>query len=388
GHFITHPFGGQQTGFTVSQDQDTIVFTNNTYINNTSYFVFQGTKGQSKVGYMLFEHNTVFGSLVNTLMIDDMVNAHLNSNIFYAEAVFGNTDKSTANNWYTDNGDPLSTMFFSPTGFGVEADRILEVKNNTYFQPHYVIDYHAAYPEITTGVFMGPKTKAMFNDKAAYPLLSMSGNVDKDPKFKNIDVEDYVSEEIVFSAKTSYDSRTGTGWGVAPYRRNLDEDLTTVTDVAMFDWPLIEGNLEIEDESLITGGHDGLPVGNLNWNASKRSQYKYPNGVGGMLGLSMFGGPALSNDEVGFANKGYELSSFPNPAVETATITFKLPKKSNVIISVYNTMGQQIAVLANSSFAKGSHNVVWDASNVASGLYIYKLETEEVSQAHQIIITK
>ena len=387
---INQPFAGQQGDFS-QQAIDTLVVTNNTYINNSSYWIIQGYGSGGLADYVLFEHNTIMGSVVNTLYIREMINAHLRSNIFYAEAVYGDSDASSG--WYTEAGRLSVFEFTDVKGSKLadagltEADRVINVSHNTFYQPKAVTDFHAAYAGITGGVFMNDETKTLFDDNIAYPHLDMSNNVEVDPEFANGDVDEYVSDEVTASCKSFFDTDTGQGWGVAPDRRNIDENLSNSGEIRLMDWPLVEGDLEITSSSLLTGGHDGLPVGNLNWDASKRGQYNLPNGVGGMLGLSMFGG-SLSNDNHDFTSKGYELSSYPNPAVETATIAFKLPKKSNVIISVYNTMGQQIAILANGSFAKGSHNVVWDASDVASGLYIYKLETEEVSQAHQIIITK
>ena len=390
---INHPFAGQQGNYS-EQPIDTLVVTNNTYINNSSYWIIQGHGSGGLADYVLFEHNTIMGSVVNTLFMREMINAHYRSNIFYAEAVYGDSPASAG--WYTESGR-LSAVYFTDVKVSkladhvpsmTEADRIINVSHNTFFQPKVVTDFHDAYADITGGVFMNDETKVLFDDDTAYPHFDMSNNVEVDPEFANAEVDKYVSEKVVKSCKDFFDTDTGQGWGVAPDRRNIDEQLTFSGNIRLMDWPLVEGGLEITSSSLLTGGHDGLPVGNLGWSKSNRNKYELPAGVGGMKGLTMFGGPELSNQDYGFTALGYELSSYPNPAIETATIAFKLPKKSNVVISVYNTMGQQIAVLANGSFAKGNHNVVWDASNVASGLYIYKLQTEEAAQAHQIIITK
>ena len=388
-----HPFVGQQ-GYFSDQPMDSLVITNNSYVNNQSYWVFQG--GQGLADYVLFEHNTIYTSLVNTLNIPEMINAHLRSNLFYGESSYGDTQFSKDNTWYTSDGSDLATMYFRPvinqdllTDKGLtEADRVIDVSYNSYFTPQDIKDYHDAHTEVSGALWMNAGTQAMFDDATAYPMLSESNNyADEDPTFLNEDTKEYLDEGVAKQCEELFSSKApGKGWGANSSRRNMDEDLDG-GDFMLVAWPLVEGILDYSNSKLLTGGHDALPVGNINAFPAKRGEYNYPDGVGGIIGLYMFGGP-LSNDDHEFSSKGYELSAYPNPAVQTANISFKLPKKSNVTISVYNTMGQQIAVLANGSFVEGNHTVVWDASEVASGLYIYKLQTEEATQAHQIIITK
>ncbi|MCK5906144.1 MAG: T9SS type A sorting domain-containing protein, partial [Flavobacteriales bacterium] len=394
-----HPFVGQQ-GFFSTQPMDSLVITNNSYVNNQSYWMYQG--GQGLVDYILFEHNTVYTSLINTLAAPEAIDAHFRSNLFYGESAYGDTQFSKDNHWYTSEGSELATMYFRPvinqdllTAKGLtEADRIIDISNNAYFTPQAIKDYHDAHSDatdatdnVTGAAWMNSITQGMFDDATAYPNLTEANNVEVDPLFKNLDTEDYLVDELSIQCEELFSSKAaGKGWGANSSRRNFDEHLGG-GDFMLVDWPLVEGNLEYTEASLMAAGHDGMPVGDLNWDASKRDQYAYPAGVGGFLGLSMFGG-SLSNDNFDFTSKGYELSSYPNPATTTANISFKLPKKANVTISVYSIMGQKIQTITNGSFAKGNHTVEWDASNVASGLYIYKLDTDEVSQSRQLIITK
>jgi len=66
--------------------------------------------------------------------------------------------------------------------------------------------------------------------------------------------------------------------------------------------------------------------------------------------------------------------NYPNPFHPVTNIRFKLPEPDNVTIHVYNSMGRRVAVMAdNDSFSEGEHTVQFDASSLASGLYVYNV---------------
>jgi hypothetical protein len=61
-------------------------------------------------------------------------------------------------------------------------------------------------------------------------------------------------------------------------------------------------------------------------------------------------------------------------------MAFDLPKSSEVILKVFNILGEEIATLLSVSLLSGSHKVDWDASNIASGVYFYRLQAGDPSQ--------
>jgi len=86
---------------------------------------------------------------------------------------------------------------------------------------------------------------------------------------------------------------------------------------------------------------------------------------------------------------GYKLEqNYPNPFNPSTVIDFNLPSSSQVMLSVYNTAGQRIAVLAQGTFASGQHSIQFDASNLTSGIYMYRLETDNYSAVRKMTLIK
>ncbi len=85
----------------------------------------------------------------------------------------------------------------------------------------------------------------------------------------------------------------------------------------------------------------------------------------------------------------YELNqNYPNPFNPTTIIKFALPKDSHVAMSVYNILGQKVADLVNDQYVAGYHQVEFNASDVASGMYLYKLEAGGFVQTKKMLILK
>jgi hypothetical protein len=70
------------------------------------------------------------------------------------------------------------------------------------------------------------------------------------------------------------------------------------------------------------------------------------------------------------------VQNYPNPFNATTTIAYRLPKRSHLRISIYNILGQKIETVMNGIRNAGDHKVIWDTSNLASGIYFYKMEAD------------
>jgi hypothetical protein len=101
------------------------------------------------------------------------------------------------------------------------------------------------------------------------------------------------------------------------------------------------------------------------------------NDMGAYGGLTVTGLFERDN-ETGQLPIKHELSqNYPNPFNPTTTIKFTLPSMEVVNITLYNTLGQKVRTILNKSMKAGLHEVKFNAQNLASGVYYYKIEAGE-----------
>ena len=87
--------------------------------------------------------------------------------------------------------------------------------------------------------------------------------------------------------------------------------------------------------------------------------------------------------------KEYQLSqNYPNPFNPSTTIEYSLPVNSNVKLVVYDALGNQLEVLYSGESSAGNHSVTWNADNYASGIYFYRLESDNFVQARKMLLLK
>ncbi len=82
------------------------------------------------------------------------------------------------------------------------------------------------------------------------------------------------------------------------------------------------------------------------------------------------------------------VGNYPNPFNPSTSIIYSLPSRQQVKISVYNLLGQEIAVLINDIVPAGNHNVRWEPANLSSGVYIAKLETAGHTAVRKMVLMK
>ena len=80
--------------------------------------------------------------------------------------------------------------------------------------------------------------------------------------------------------------------------------------------------------------------------------------------------------------------NYPNPFNPSTTINYSIPNSSFVQLIVYNSIGQEIAILVNEIIEGGNHSVDFDASNLPSGIYLYKLQTGSFVETKKMILMK
>jgi hypothetical protein len=105
-----------------------------------------------------------------------------------------------------------------------------------------------------------------------------------------------------------------------------------------------------------------------------------------------FDGHFQYSDEVNVSATGpatFNLAqNYPNPFNPTTNISFSIPKSGNVKLAVYNTIGQEVAVLVNGAVTAGQHEVTFNAASLSSGTYFYKLQTSNSIMVKKMMLLK
>lgn len=80
--------------------------------------------------------------------------------------------------------------------------------------------------------------------------------------------------------------------------------------------------------------------------------------------------------------------NYPNPFNPSTTIRFEVPRQTQVTIKLYDVLGRRVALLLDAEMKPGVHQLQLDASGMASGVYLYRLEAEGISQTLKLMLLK
>ena len=92
--------------------------------------------------------------------------------------------------------------------------------------------------------------------------------------------------------------------------------------------------------------------------------------------------------EIALPKKFYLNQNYPNPFNPTTIISYSLPSSFNVKLAIYNTLGQTVKILVNRFENAEYYSVNFNASDLPSGIYLYKLEAGQFSQIKKMILIK
>ena len=89
----------------------------------------------------------------------------------------------------------------------------------------------------------------------------------------------------------------------------------------------------------------------------------------------------------------YLEQNIPNPFNASTTISFALPSTGTVRLNIYSTGGQRIRTLLDGVQSQGVHSIVWDGKesrghDVASGIYLYRLEASGLVQVKRMLLLR
>jgi subtilisin family serine protease len=99
----------------------------------------------------------------------------------------------------------------------------------------------------------------------------------------------------------------------------------------------------------------------------------------------------IADVEPGIAGQPYEYQlsqNYPNPFNAATTFSYSLANAEKIRIGIYNLQGQEIAVLVDGRQSAGPHQLAFDASQLASGLYFYRLHGSNAVLTRKMVLVK
>ncbi len=97
---------------------------------------------------------------------------------------------------------------------------------------------------------------------------------------------------------------------------------------------------------------------------------------------------AIDDDESVIINQFSLSQNYPNPFNPTTVIGYQIPQKTKVELNVYDLSGRLIENLVNKNQSSGNYKITWDATNYPSGIYFYKLNTDQNVDVQKMVLMK
>jgi hypothetical protein len=95
-----------------------------------------------------------------------------------------------------------------------------------------------------------------------------------------------------------------------------------------------------------------------------------------------------AKDEIVAPNSFQLTQNYPNPFNPSTAIKYELPNSSNVKLSVFDVLGREVTLLVNERKEAGVHEVKFDATNLSSGVYFYRLHAGDFVQTRRLVVLR
>jgi hypothetical protein len=154
-------------------------------------------------------------------------------------------------------------------------------------------------------------------------------------------------------------------------------------------------NVEIYSDSLDEGFiYEGSVTadgsGNFYWAGTASGPNVTALAMDALGNTSAFSDPAINDiEQITAAQLPHEFrlsQNYPNPFNPSTIINYELPITNDVDLSVYNLLGQKVAILVSEKLAAGRYQVEWDASGFASGVYFYRIQAGQFEDMKKMML--
>ncbi|KAA3610097.1 MAG: T9SS C-terminal target domain-containing protein [Calditrichaeota bacterium] len=221
---------------------------------------------------------------------------------------------------------------------------------------------------IHTGVLRGDEPDfIIYSNEAGLNRDNPNGVQLYTPAHDNYYFEQFGGADYVVEAKIPFDSLYADGDGIFTPMRGMRIPLELYFHDNDGSW---EGNLGISPNA-----------SDLQWQTVEQWTYTWIGDTNAVV--------TAVEDEIGKVAGSFALKqNYPNPFNPTTTIEYHVATAGNVKLTVFNLLGQQVEVLLDARHTAGTHFIKFDATNFASGVYFYKIESGDFVQTKKMLIVK
>ena len=321
---------------------DTLVMENNTFYNLTMTVL---RDGGGIINYCKVNQNTIVNVGQFGIHFGEVIETHFTNNLLINPGFLGQTSDETR-----------SSIIVSALGEDLVNEGVQQIVdidyNNFYIAPELL----AAHPDTVNNVplFDSTTTALMEQNSTGANNIEEALEFTSWPSLPTDVITSYYDISVPVEEKTDMDDGDGgprPGQGVPV---QLPFDFSYPTSAASY-----------------TAGSEGQPLGDLNW----------------------FSG-ATDVDDVETLPVSFELyNNYPNPFNPTTAIKYSLPEQANVQLTIYNSLGQEVATLINTTQNAGTYTFTWNGKNsagaqVSSGVYLYRLKAGNFVATRKMIMLK
>ncbi len=402
---------------------DTVSFENCTFANIGYVYM------QEKDYYgdnVLFNHCTFYNVVMFPLESGNWYKMYVTNSLFINTFMFGTipTVDTGGVNGGTIAIAPIDSGALGG-GFGftvpfTEQDRRILFANNDYSLDQWLIDW-MGYNSVTGKLSPNacpyskdkyrnrltddiPRPQPMFNSATltffdstnadgskAFPYMNKANLDSLDPGFINPPIN-LDSLKIFLNLKWDTNHDTLWAWNTGQYLNGNGGQV----------WPLKE-DLSYTNNTLKTAAMGGFPLGDLYhwWNPAiipgsedhyttwKAQEVVEHTRIYTWHETGIDPGTDDVREVKGPAPSVYKLSqNYPNPFNPTTKIEYSIPKSGYVSLKVYNLLGQVVVTLFSGNQKAGNYITTFDGANLASGVYMYRLQSGNVSITKKFILMK
>jgi hypothetical protein len=355
---------------------DSLIVMNNTFVNWQDR-VIRHFSSTANIQYMRFEHNTCvngmsyhgflsLGRTGNKIIIRD--------NLLVDAFALGQDTDAVRQAEFTDSGEkdafgfPRMTWVISApndtTQWTVSGNYYRVTPAGQAFFDSASVDPIIANPPLVPGSPLTYRINSRLGADSATAFLVHNADLPNSPKL--------MTEMMLWYRRPAPPADSGAG-----------KTKATGTFAAKYDfdrrvYSYFEDTLDCAystSNAVYTAGRGGYPVGDLNWFPTRYAAWLVDpiNSVPGDRGV-----PERFTLE----------QNFPNPFNPSTNISFTLARGGFTTLTVYNLLGQKIATLIAENLTAGSHEIRFDATNLSTGVYFYRLQSGALSAVKKMLLVR